>query len=299
MILLEQINPFIREAWDSILDQSIPERVLFDYELLYIRSGDCTIIVRDQTYIAQPGDFFLFRPRVPHSIDVPKGTVVKKVYIHFDVQYFDNAEEIPVNFTTEDKVPENQKDFFRPDVLAEHFPEIADRFHPTDNIILEQLLSKVIYHHAQKDNMLSQIEEKQAFLNLLTQVLYELQLVSIHSPKKDRMSALPIKMYLDSHLNQNVSLDEISRNCGISKYHLIMVFRQTYGVTPHRYHQGQRIKQAQYLLRFTNLNVSEVSDSLGFDTLASFSNLFKHIVGISPSRYQQGDNGYDYDPKES
>ena len=52
---------------------------------------------------------------------------------------------------------------------------------------------------------------------------------------------------------------------------------------------GQRIKQAQYLLRFTNLNVSEVSNSLGFDTLASFSNLFKHLVGISPSRYQQGE----------
>ncbi|MBR5383443.1 MAG: helix-turn-helix transcriptional regulator, partial [Clostridia bacterium] len=265
---MDQINPFIREAWDSVLDRSIPERALFDYELLYIKSGACTIMVRDQEYIAQPGDFFLFRPRVPHSIQVPEGVCIGKVYIHFDVQYFDNAAEIPVNFTTEDHVPEAQKGFFRPDVLAENFPGIADRFHPADSLVLEQLLSKVIYYHAQKDNILSQIEEKQAFLNLLTQILYELQLASVHTPKKEKLSALPIKMYLDNHLSENISLDVISRECGISKYHLISIFREAYGITPHRYHQGQRIKQAQYLLRFTNLNVSEVSNSLGFDTLA-------------------------------
>lgn len=286
---MEQINPFIREAWDSILNQSISERVLFDYELLYLKSGECTITVRDQKYVAQPGDFFLFRPRVPHAIWIPEGGMIKKVYIHFDVQYFANAAEVPVNYVPEEQVPPEQLCYFRPDVLAESFPDIADCFHPVDNRLLEYLLSKVIYHHAQKGSLLNQMEEKQTLLNLLMQILIELQLASIHLPQKGNPSVLPIKTYLDNHLNKNISLDEIGKLYGISKYHLIAVFKKEYGITPYRYHQVQRIKQAQYLLRFTNLNVSEVSDSLGFNTLVSFSNLFKRIVGVSPSRYRSGE----------
>src|SRR5690349_11898165 len=73
----------------------------------------------------------------------------------------------------------------------------------------------------------------------------------------------------------------------MSRFHLVRAFRAAYGETPMRYLSRRRIAEAQDLLRYANLTVTEVCMAVGFTSLGSFSSRFTGLVGESPTAYQK------------
>ena len=71
---------------------------------------------------------------------------------------------------------------------------------------------------------------------------------------------------------------------GISEYHFVRLFRSLTGQTPHRYRIGILMQKARQLLLDTDLNVSEIAQSLNIGDALYFSRLFKKVWGVSPSR---------------
>ncbi len=72
----------------------------------------------------------------------------------------------------------------------------------------------------------------------------------------------------------------------ISEANFIRSFKATFGETPHRYLQRRRIERAMYLLRTTELTVTDVCMQCGFSSLGTFSRTFSDIVGESPSEFR-------------
>jgi AraC-like DNA-binding protein len=96
-----------------------------------------------------------------------------------------------------------------------------------------------------------------------------------------------VRDHLDRHYADPVTLRDLSRMAGMSRFHLVRAFRDTYGETPIRYLSRRRIARAQDLLRYANLTVTEVCMIVGFSSLSSFSSRFTALVGESPSAYQR------------
>jgi AraC-like DNA-binding protein len=96
-----------------------------------------------------------------------------------------------------------------------------------------------------------------------------------------------VRDHLDRHYASPISLAALARMAGMSRFHLVRVFREAYGETPIRYLSRRRIERAQDLLRYANLTVTEVCVSVGFSSLSSFSSRFRMLVGESPSAYQR------------
>ena len=92
------------------------------------------------------------------------------------------------------------------------------------------------------------------------------------------------KLFIDDNYADNIDLDNIADEAYFSKFHFIRLFKKIYGKTPHQYLIVVRIERAMQLLR-TDIPVTEVCFSVGFESLSSFSGLFKRIVGIPPSAY--------------
>ena len=92
------------------------------------------------------------------------------------------------------------------------------------------------------------------------------------------------KLFIDNNYSENIDLSNIADEAFFSKFHFIRQFKKIYGQTPHQYLKTVRIEKAMQLLR-TNLPVSETCYAVGFESLGSFSMLFKRIVGITPSAY--------------
>ncbi len=92
------------------------------------------------------------------------------------------------------------------------------------------------------------------------------------------------KLFIDSHYADNIDLDNISDEAYFSKFHFIRLFKKIYGRTPYQYLTFVRIEKATQLLK-TGEAVSAVCYAVGFESLSSFGNLFKRIVGQSPSAF--------------
>lgn len=92
------------------------------------------------------------------------------------------------------------------------------------------------------------------------------------------------KLFIDNNYADKVDLGNIANEAYFSKYHFIRLFKSIYGKTPHQYLTVVRIEKAIQLLR-TDKTVSEACYSVGFDSLGSFSSLFKRIAGITPSSF--------------
>ena len=91
---------------------------------------------------------------------------------------------------------------------------------------------------------------------------------------------------LDRSYDAPISIEELSRAVALSPYYLIRAFRRSYKQTPHQYLVGLRIARAKELLRNSDLSITEICVAVGFESLGSFSTLFRKVAGISPSAYR-------------
>src|SRR5436853_3963168 len=92
------------------------------------------------------------------------------------------------------------------------------------------------------------------------------------------------KLFIDASYAEPIDVNNIADEAFFSKFHFIRLFKKIYGKAPHQYLKTVRIEKAMELLRNDN-SVSEACFAVGFQSLSSFSGLFKKLVGASPSSY--------------
>ena len=92
---------------------------------------------------------------------------------------------------------------------------------------------------------------------------------------------------MDRDYAKTLDIPTLARIAYVSEAHFIRTFRATFGETPHRYLQRRRVERAMFLLRETDLSVSEICLEVGFASLGSFGRTFREIVGESPTTYRQ------------
>jgi AraC-like DNA-binding protein len=92
-----------------------------------------------------------------------------------------------------------------------------------------------------------------------------------------------IAEYIDSRLSENVSLDAMAEMAGLSVFHFARAFRQSFGIPPHGYLLSRRIERAHYLLRQTELSLSEIALATGFSDQSHLARCFRRLTGMTPS----------------
>jgi AraC family transcriptional regulator len=95
------------------------------------------------------------------------------------------------------------------------------------------------------------------------------------------------KDYADACFSTPVTLTTLADIAGLSPNHLLRTFKQLFGQSPYQYLTSQRLHHAQHLLRTTHQPVSEICCAIGFESLGSFSWLFRQRFGCSPKAYRQ------------
>ena len=106
------------------------------------------------------------------------------------------------------------------------------------------------------------------------------------SPTTSRVPEM-IKNYIDAHITEKITLDDISNNLYISKSHIERVFKKEYGQTPLAYCAEQKITQAASMLVTTNYSLSQIAQQLGFSDVKYMSKSFKKAKGKTPMEYRR------------
>ena len=93
------------------------------------------------------------------------------------------------------------------------------------------------------------------------------------------------KVYIDCNFHEDIDLEQISKQAFLSRFHFHRLFRQVYKRTPHQYITQKRLDKAKALLS-DNKAVTDVCNEVGFESIGSFSVLFKKEIGFAPQYYR-------------
>jgi AraC-like DNA-binding protein len=93
------------------------------------------------------------------------------------------------------------------------------------------------------------------------------------------------KVFIDENYQEPIDLDRIAQKAFLSRYYFHRLFSQVYKRTPHEYLTYKRIERAKDLLS-QNKQVTDVCNEVGFESLTSFSVLFKREIGFAPTYYR-------------
>ena len=96
--------------------------------------------------------------------------------------------------------------------------------------------------------------------------------------------------YIDSHLEETLSLTSISNKVHYSKYHLSRMFVNVVGFTVHHYIQRRRLTEAARSLVFSDKTIMEIALSAGYETQQSFTIGFKTLFRCSPQVFRRKRN---------
>ncbi len=93
------------------------------------------------------------------------------------------------------------------------------------------------------------------------------------------------KLFIDDHYADPINLNQIADSAHYSKFHFIRLFKLAFGKSPHQYLREVRIHNACRLL-IQGMTVTEACYEVGFDSVPSFTHLFKKCMGSSPQRFK-------------
>jgi AraC family transcriptional regulator of arabinose operon len=97
-----------------------------------------------------------------------------------------------------------------------------------------------------------------------------------------------LRMHLEAHYREHVTLKDLASRANISVPHLCSEFKKHFGVPVIDYVIRRRMHEAAYLLHDHNLNITEIAQRVGYDDIYHFSKLFKKHYGKSPRNVRKG-----------
>ena len=114
-----------------------------------------------------------------------------------------------------------------------------------------------------------------------------------HFPTIRRATTLPkwrlrrVVKHIDAHLASRITLGDLASVAGLSRMHFAAQFRLATGIRPHEFVLRRRIQCAQELLTNLNRPLVDIASSVGFQTQAHFTTVFKKFIGDTPHRWRR------------
>lgn len=100
-----------------------------------------------------------------------------------------------------------------------------------------------------------------------------------------------VARYMEEHLDEPLSIPQLSRQAFLSPTAFKAAFRQRYGLAVHAWLRQRRMERAAQLLRGTSLSVLEVAQSVGYSSGSQFTAAFRERYGTSPGKFRKMSKG--------
>lgn len=110
----------------------------------------------------------------------------------------------------------------------------------------------------------------------------EIRSYSGHLPSDKLQQALD---YIHAHLVEDLSLESIATELGMSQYYFARLFKQSTGYSPYQYVIKHRIERAQELMMQEQQSIANIALQVGFASQSQFGRHFKRLTGVTPKQF--------------
>ena len=129
------------------------------------------------------------------------------------------------------------------------------------------------------------IEQLENWIINMVSSMNEVMLKDSVPKKKDVIAEA--KDYIRQHYNQNITLNDISKQFFINPYYFSQLFKKKTGMTYQNYLISYRVDRAKKLLVETDLRIYEVCKLVGYNDVNHFNQVFDRAEGMKPSEFRQ------------
>src|SRR5918994_676854 len=105
--------------------------------------------------------------------------------------------------------------------------------------------------------------------------------------EKYEQALLSTLLYIQTHLEQDLSLDRLAERVGFSAFHFHRIFRETIGEAVKEYIRRLRIERGAYRLKISEATILQIALDAGFKTHESFTRAFQRQFGIPPNEFRR------------
>ena len=148
------------------------------------------------------------------------------------------------------------------------------------------------------DRMIPEFEKKEPFFAEITQnlamtlVMYMFRIINEQNTEASQLlqsnaSVRLATIYIQNHLHEAMTLEEIAKHCHMSKFYLSHQFTQVQGISLSKYILQSRITKSMQLLRETTMSVKEIAEAVGFHDVPYFCRTFKKETNLTPLQYRR------------
>lgn len=211
------------------------------------------------------------------------------------------VESFTLNFTAK-FVEEVFYSSFNSDEYLLDFPEVRDRYpvnffqklYNTDGILSTYInnIRLALKNNNYDTDMLNEILHsilEHTFRSQLTESKTADELQSVkRSTRVELFNRLnKAKDYIESNYHESIDLDMLSKVSSLCPHHFLRKFKSYTGVSPHQFLKSVRLEKARIMLESTNSSITEICLNCGYESLSSFSFLFKNTYKTSPESYRK------------
>lgn len=237
------------------------------YEVYYFISGDAYYFVEGTEYHLTPHSLLLLAPNVLHGVRVSSDTDYVRYCLYFEPSELLSERRSFLLSSFPNHLKQCQQAVFYENLEEFDFESSFRRLEQLDALPGEKQL---LYYPIYLESFLAQIH-----------LMCQMRCPSSTGAPNVSSTIMNIISYLNSHLSQPHTLDELSRRFFISKYYLNRAFKKATGTTVIDYLIHKRIFLAkQYLIN--GENAAETALKVGFSDYSSFYRAYKRIMGSSP-----------------
>lgn len=253
-----------------------PNRTNLEYFVLMLMTEGCLYIAEDgKNYTVRKGEMFILRPNHHHYSWREMDRHTTYYWLHFYVSGRWEQANAPLTMHSAIEVPTLH---YSTPILTLHLlkhTKLAD---------LDKTLAVV-------QTLFAESADPQHFAFWRSQQLFidVLQSIQYYSQEESKLSLLSEKVqrYLRDNFNQKITNESLSQIFHFHPNYISRALKQTIGLTPAEYLVQYRMEEAEKRLLNSDLPISEIAESIGFQSVYYFSSSFKKYTGYAPQKYRQ------------
>jgi AraC-like DNA-binding protein len=154
---------------------------------------------------------------------------------------------------------------------------------PVDGGIVKKLKSFKSYRGTLQ--ILSPLEAARVVMDILTGLDKHIEEKYVETSQSNLIRRT--QAYIFENIGNDIGIDQIARDIGVSREHLARIFRQQLGQAPLEYLMKRKMELACKLLISTNLTCKEIAERIGYENSVSFNRAFKNLVKMPPGQLRE------------
>lgn len=234
-----------------------------DYQLIYINEGCCYITVKGERSVVFAGDCIIYRPGEVQDYMFLKSDNPKIYWIHFSgavcAELFN---KLSLNDITVIRTSNSHAIEYLTASLCKYFNLKTENYPIICSGLLNAALALISNSIHRNRREIGSADKNAAMISGLI----------------SRFKMTP---------NLKISVKDCAKMCKLSQSRFTHIFKEITGSSPQQYIIKTKIDRAKELMAFTDKNISEIAEAVGFTDQNYFSRIFKKSVGVTPTQYRR------------